>query len=397
MGERCLAPTEIQEGDLLAYVEGEASPAVARHIARCPVCAAEVAGLREMESLFSQALSSLPTDQAAREKLSGRTLAGLPSTAARQGRGEALKFGLGRQMGWQPLLALSLLFMLIGGFTVAHLFYKIPSSEPSVPLVAAKKTLEAAIVLEETASPDANGLRLAKQAAYEFPFIANIEASAGPPTGNSAQHPVIQHKIIDVAIADRIIVEENFEIAPPLQLRRDSARTPSAGSASFPVHSITANFRSRSVIADHIGNRYVVEVDNDHGSATLHFTSSIDRGQTWRPATRIYSGVGRLFNPHLTIDDDQNLYVVWQNWRNIDRYTFYFARSTDGGRSWSEAVRIDDTTKRTVNPKLTIASDGVLFVTWQKRRSLNTGLYATRSTDGGQTWSDGVRLLNIGS
>lgn len=33
---------------------------------------------------------------------------------------------------------------------------------------------------------------------------------------------------------------------------------------------------------------------------------------------------------------------------------------------------------------------------WQKRR-LNTGVYATRSTDGGQTWSDGVRLLNIGS
>ncbi|MCI0399407.1 MAG: hypothetical protein L0322_31345 [Chloroflexi bacterium] len=52
----CIAPEEIQEGDLLAYVEGEASPAVAAHVARCHFCATEVAGLRRVSSLFAGAL-----------------------------------------------------------------------------------------------------------------------------------------------------------------------------------------------------------------------------------------------------------------------------------------------------------------------------------------------------
>jgi anti-sigma factor RsiW len=49
VSENCVDPTEIREGDLMAYVDGVAEETVARHIRRCPACTRQVealAGLR---------------------------------------------------------------------------------------------------------------------------------------------------------------------------------------------------------------------------------------------------------------------------------------------------------------------------------------------------------------
>lgn len=50
MNAVCIAPQEIQEGDLLAYLEGAATPDVAAHLARCAFCMAEAAGLAGMDA-----------------------------------------------------------------------------------------------------------------------------------------------------------------------------------------------------------------------------------------------------------------------------------------------------------------------------------------------------------
>jgi anti-sigma factor RsiW len=42
----CIDPAAIKEGDLMAYLEGEATERVQAHIERCPACAAEVVRLR---------------------------------------------------------------------------------------------------------------------------------------------------------------------------------------------------------------------------------------------------------------------------------------------------------------------------------------------------------------
>lgn len=56
MADLCIAPNEIEEGDLLAYLEGHASATVVAHIARCPACAAEVAALRSAATRLIAAL-----------------------------------------------------------------------------------------------------------------------------------------------------------------------------------------------------------------------------------------------------------------------------------------------------------------------------------------------------
>lgn len=46
----------LREGDLLAFLDGAAPPALARHIAACPLCQAELGALREAEALLATAL-----------------------------------------------------------------------------------------------------------------------------------------------------------------------------------------------------------------------------------------------------------------------------------------------------------------------------------------------------
>lgn len=48
---------DLREGDLLAYLDGAAPPALAAHIGGCPRCQAELAGLRAAEALLGAALT----------------------------------------------------------------------------------------------------------------------------------------------------------------------------------------------------------------------------------------------------------------------------------------------------------------------------------------------------
>jgi hypothetical protein len=48
----CVNPAEIQEGDLMAYVDGEADERVVNHIGRCALCAQEAEAYRRMQEIL---------------------------------------------------------------------------------------------------------------------------------------------------------------------------------------------------------------------------------------------------------------------------------------------------------------------------------------------------------
>jgi hypothetical protein len=50
MVDLCIAPEEIQEGDLVTYLEGDTPPRVKDHIARYAFCAAEIEALRNAKN-----------------------------------------------------------------------------------------------------------------------------------------------------------------------------------------------------------------------------------------------------------------------------------------------------------------------------------------------------------
>lgn len=66
-----------------------------------------------------------------------------------------------------------------------------------------------------------------------------------------------------------------------------------------------------------------------------------------------------------------------------------FARSADGGRTWSAPVTVtDDSVFGSHNfHALHVARDGTIYVAWLDGRSGTSAAYITRSDDGGRTWA----------
>jgi anti-sigma factor RsiW len=79
---RCINPNEIQEGDLLDYVEGRAGPQVRAHVNRCPFCAAEAEGMARIDGLLTAALYRVPCPET--EVLVQYQAGLLPAGAGRQ-------------------------------------------------------------------------------------------------------------------------------------------------------------------------------------------------------------------------------------------------------------------------------------------------------------------------
>lgn len=111
--------------------------------------------------------------------------------------------------------------------------------------------------------------------------------------------------------------------------------------------------------------------------------------------------------PTMAVDPKNgNIYVAWNDFRNGDA-DIYFTRSTNGGSSWSDPVRINDDLFRSnahqFFPWLSVAPNGKLYAGWFDSRLDPTPLteplyydeFVTVSTDGGITFSPNQRTSEV--
>lgn len=92
------------------------------------------------------------------------------------------------------------------------------------------------------------------------------------------------------------------------------------------------------------------------------------------------------------------VYLVWQDarWTSFQRDQIAFAKSTDGGRTWSEPVRINAVeSTQAFTPVIDVDDAGNIAVTYHDFRfdsaadtPLRTDVWVLRSSDGGQHWSE---------
>ena len=96
-----------------------------------------------------------------------------------------------------------------------------------------------------------------------------------------------------------------------------------------------------------------------------------------------------------------NVYVLCSVRRTStpDPLDVMFARSTDGGRTWSAPIRVNDDTSSTAWQwfgTMSVAPTGRIDVVWLDTRdnpgSANSSLYYSHSMNDGVTWSQNVRL-----
>ncbi|MEO8288731.1 MAG: S-layer homology domain-containing protein [Chloroflexota bacterium] len=151
-------------------------------------------------------------------------------------------------------------------------------------------------------------------------------------------------------------------------------------------------------------------------------------GQTITPTGAFVSGYQYLYagstssgfrhNDQAVIDvsptDPNVVYAVWTEGRWDTSFVYQnvtgqhgdiaFSRSTDGGATWTAAVRINDDTlgngKDQFFPWMVVGSDGTIHASWSDRRDSGAGYqyrqYYTQSTDGGLTWAANQQVADVG-
>jgi hypothetical protein len=139
----------------------------------------------------------------------------------------------------------------------------------------------------------------------------------------------------------------------------------------------------------------------------VYMRGTRDAGATWSAETRISDEIGYepvAADPCLVGDraaqapGSEVLHCVMNDWRgNVPggRYPDVFhSRTTDGGASWSNGVRINDVTQRyqqVSSRSLVLLPDGTLTAGWLDSDAVSL-LRTCRSTDSGATWSASVRV-----
>jgi len=151
--------------------------------------------------------------------------------------------------------------------------------------------------------------------------------------------------------------------------------------------------------------------DVDEGGITdrnVYFTSSTNAGSTW--------GDGVQNNNDVRVDDappgsdlrdfdfardrsSGKLYAVYADNRRGGSFDIFITSSSDNGKTWGDGHLNDndvavheDIAAAQIHPVIALAGDGTLFVAWEDYRFVDADVFIARSTDGGLTWIDEVRL-----
>ena len=151
------------------------------------------------------------------------------------------------------------------------------------------------------------------------------------------------------------------------------------------------------------------------GTINLYVTKTADGGATWTTSVIDQSAAppqcdcggwdywgGQMA---IGVDDLDRVYVLW----NANRVRFgpnrlFFARSTDGGATWSNAIDVSPAPAGSNNlfPALVATGDGDVRIAWQDDRNghdaggddpnARWNTYYRHSSDGGMSWSAETQL-----
>lgn len=146
---------------------------------------------------------------------------------------------------------------------------------------------------------------------------------------------------------------------------------------------------------DASGNINVVWMDSTLGNQEIFFSRSMDQGVTFSAPSDVSKGTGSADNPQIGTDANGSIYVVWQDdVPPMFSRDIYFARSGNGGVTFSAGQNLSNSTGDSTAPSLTVDAKSNIGVAWQEVATGRNHIFFTRSGDGGNTFDPVQDLSN---
>jgi hypothetical protein len=124
---------------------------------------------------------------------------------------------------------------------------------------------------------------------------------------------------------------------------------------------------------------------------------STDHGQSWQGQVQINdtTASAREGLHAMAASPNGDVYSVWLDLRN-KRTQLIGSRSTDGGATWSDNVLVYESPDGSIceccHPSAAYGDSDALYVLWRNSLAGNRDMYWTKSTDGGRTFGQAVKL-----
>jgi hypothetical protein len=118
--------------------------------------------------------------------------------------------------------------------------------------------------------------------------------------------------------------------------------------------------------------------------------------QGWHPVVTLVSTGFDARYPDITVFEN-NIHVVWEDYRDVSTRQVYYKRSTDSGLNWNPGERLSINPDNSVKPIIAVAQNNV-HVVWQDHRDhggAGGDIYYRRSTNNGDWFEPTVRLTNF--
>lgn len=169
-------------------------------------------------------------------------------------------------------------------------------------------------------------------------------------------------------------------------------RVTDAGRRSFWAHTFSSGAHSVVVRGREV---FAAWYDVRNGDSDAFFAKSVDGGATFGPNIRVNDDTGhsRQYKPSLGLDAAGRIYLIWRDDRR-GHADIFFARSEDGGKTFTKNLRLNDDTGWAYqgNPSIGVSPEGIVYAAWSDDRNGQGDIYFTVSRNQGKSFGRNLRL-----
>ena len=104
------------------------------------------------------------------------------------------------------------------------------------------------------------------------------------------------------------------------------------------------------------------------------------------------------YAPSIAVGSDGFVYAAYAGWGGTTTGDdIFFAKSSNGGRTWTTSVRVNDFggAGTQQDPSLAVDHTNTIYIVWTDNRVAGNDIYFAKSTDGGVSFSANVRVNDI--